>query len=248
MKKIIVTAMAAGLVAGVASAEVSTTLDIASAYVFRGVTLNDGAVVQPGIEASGFGLPEECGSISAGAWGNYDLNDYSQNGAVGSSFVESDWYASYSLPSLVDGLDLSVGYCEYAYAGGASDKEVNVGAGYEIAGVSLGVTYYQGVGGLIHQQKYVEFDAGYGFDISEELSASVDASAGYLDPSVAGESGFSDYSVGASLSYALSEKWSAGVSATYIGQIDDKVLPDTTASTVGYDTSFVGMFSLACDM
>ena len=87
MKKTITMTMAAALVAGVAMAEVAVTLDLASAYVFRGVTLNDGAVIQPGIEASGFEIPEEYGALAVGAWGNYDLDDYSQNGAVGSSFV-----------------------------------------------------------------------------------------------------------------------------------------------------------------
>ena len=41
MKKVIATTMAAFLVAQVASA-VSTTVDFASAYIFRGVTANEG--------------------------------------------------------------------------------------------------------------------------------------------------------------------------------------------------------------
>lgn len=245
MKKIIVTTMAAGLVAAVASAEVGVSLDVASAYVFRGVTLNDGAVVQPGIEASGFALPEEYGAVALGAWGNYDLDDYG-GGVTGSSFQETDWYASYSLPTIVDGVDLSVGYCEYSYGTGFSDKEVSVGAGYAIEDLSLSATYYQGVGGLIHQQKYFELGASYGVAISEDLSGSIDATAGFIDPSVSGaDSGFHDYTVGASLSYALSDAWSAGVSGTYIGQGDDTVLPD---GTFGYDVEFVGMFSVACEM
>ena len=243
MKKIIVTAMAAGLVASGAFAGVSTTFDLASAYVFRGVTLNDGAVFQPGIEASGFEIPEEAGAVAIGAWANYDIDDYGGQ-LPGSTFTETDWYISYSLPALVDGLDLYIGYCEYMYGGPARDEELNIGAGYEIAGVALGLTYYQGVGGLIGTSSYVEGTASYGLDISETLSASVNATIGFADQD-GGENGFQDYSIGASLGGPLTESWSWGIAGTYIGQGDDEVLPD---GDFGYDVEFVGMASLACEM
>ncbi|MDP6631544.1 MAG: MltA-interacting MipA family protein, partial [Kiritimatiellia bacterium] len=44
------------------AAEASVSLDVASAYVFRGATLNDGLVLQPGLEISG--LP-----VTLGVWG-----------------------------------------------------------------------------------------------------------------------------------------------------------------------------------
>jgi len=242
MKKTIVTVMAAGLVAAVASADVGVSLDLASAYVFRGVTFNDGLVFQPGIEASGLGLPEELGSVAVGAWGNMDLDDYSDTLST-SQFSEIDMYASYSLPTIVSNLDLFVGYCDYTYPGasGPSDKEASIGAGYEIAGIGLGATYYVGIGGGIAGSSYIELTAGYGFDLTDELGASVDASAGFADYD-GGESGLNDYSIGGSLSYALSDVWSAGVSLAYIGQGDEKVLPETM---YGYDVDIVGMLSLA---
>ena len=76
MKKIITTTIAAGLVGSVATAGVDVTMDLASAYVFRGITFNDGVVFQPGIEASGLGLPEAYGAVAVGAWANYDIDDY----------------------------------------------------------------------------------------------------------------------------------------------------------------------------
>lgn len=244
MKKTITTTIAAGLVASVATAGVSTTFDLASAYVFRGVTLNDGAVFQPGIEASGFEVPEEYGAVAFGAWANYDIDDYGGN-MPGSSFSETDWYVSYSLPALVDGLDLFVGYAEYSYgATDGRDEELSFGAGYEIAGIALGATWYQGVGGLIGTSSYLEFAAGYGMDITEELSASVDARIGFADQD-GGESGFQDYDIGVSLGYALTESWSLGASVKYIGQGDEDVLPD---GEFAYDVDFLGMIGLACDM
>ncbi|VGO14897.1 hypothetical protein PDESU_03467 [Pontiella desulfatans] len=255
MKKIITTTIAAGLIAGVAMAEVGVTMDFASAYVFRGVTLSDKASFQPGIEASGFGLAEEYGAVSVGAWGACDLGD-SYTGASSSTFQETDWYATYSLPSFVDGLDLYVGYCEYTYGAGSSDKEANVGVGYAIGDASLGMTYYQGVGGVIGSSAYGEFSAGYDIAATEELGVSLGARVGYADPS-GGKSGFADYDLSVGVGYALGEVWSVGASIAYIGQIDDKVLGDAYYETkdedgdgeedgwqLGYDVDVVAMLSI----
>lgn len=241
MKKIITTTIAAGLVASIATAGVSTTLDLASAYVFRGVTYNDGPVFQPGIEADGFGLPETYGSVAAGAWANYDIDDY--GGTLNSSeFSEVDWYLSYSLPTFVEGLDLYLGYCEYTYPqGGTADKEGNAGIGYEIAGIGLGYTIYFNVGNGA-KNLYNEFTIGYGYDISEELSLGVGASAAYLAADE-GDSGFADGSLSADISYALGEVWSIGASVIYVAQLDDAVLTDDA-----YDVSVVGLLSLAAEM
>lgn len=240
MKKIIVTTMAAGLMVAAASAEVSTSFDLASAYVFRGVTYNDGPVFQPGIEASGLGLPEEMGALAVGAWANYDIGDY--GGTLNSSeFSEIDWYASYTLPSMVDGLDVSLGYCEYTYpnAAATADKEGSIGLGYAIGEVGLGATAYFNVGGG-DTDFYYELSAEYGYDLSDAVSLSVGATAGYAEPEN-GDSGFADGSLSVGLGYALSETWSLGVSGTYIAQLDDAILPD---GMYGYDVDFVGMLSL----
>lgn len=247
MKSVIAVGIAVGCI-GVASAEVAVTADLASAYVFRGVTFNDGPVFQPGIEASGFGLPETAGAVAFGAWGNYDLSDYNDSLET-SELSELDLYFSYSLPTFVDGLDIFVGYCDYTYpsGGGDSDKEANMGAGYEVAGVGMGLTYYWTVDGSGFS--YVEGTAGYGLDLTEELSASLDGTIGFADYD-GGESGFNDFSLGGSVSYALSELWSVGASLTYVGQGDDKVLPDYDELTgsLGYDVGVVGMIGVSCEM
>ncbi len=269
MKKLITTTIAAGLVAGVAFAEVSTTFDFASAYVFRGVTYNNGAVFQPGIEASGFALPEEYGSLTVGAWGNYDIADYDNN-LEGSEFSEVDWYGSYSFPTFVEGLDIFVGYCEYTYPGAVgdaeiviengetnavgsavgADKEANIGVGYEISGVAVGFTTYFNVGGGGADSAYCELTAGYGFDIAEGLSASIDASAGYIIQS-SDRDAWNDGTIGASLSYAVTDVWSIGASLTYIAQLDDEMLADAQYDSTGmltsgngYDVEMVGMLSI----
>ncbi|MCF7818888.1 MAG: hypothetical protein K9M54_13510, partial [Kiritimatiellales bacterium] len=239
MKNKIAKTVAAGVIAavvGTASAETSVSMDFVSAYVFRGVTLNDGASFQPGIEASGLGLDEKCGSVTVGAWGSAGFEDsYAVGNIGGSTFQESDWYGSYGLPTIVEGLDVSVGYTEYSYAVGSADKEVNIGLGYELAGVALSATYYQFVGGAFVASMYGELGAGYDIEASTNLVVSLGARVGYADWD-GGESGFSDYDLSIGASYTLSDIWSIGASVAYIGQIDDKVLPDAVASTgsLGY--------------
>lgn len=230
--------------AAVPSTEVSITADFASAYVFRGTTFNDEAVFQPGIEATGLGLPEGAGSLTIGVWGNYDIGDY--GGTLKSSeFSEVDLYASYGLPTLVDGLDLFIGWTEYTYPTAASvaDKEANFGAGYEVAGVALGATAYLGVGGGVNGNAYYELAAGYDLELSEALGASLGVSAAYFDPDT-GTAGWNDGSLSAALSYAVFENWSVGASVAYIAQLDDEVLMDVEDGG-GYDVDVVGVLSLA---
>jgi len=248
MKKIITTTIAAGLVASVATAGVDVTADFASAYVFRGATFNDGFVVQPGIEASGLGLPEAYGAVLVGAWGNFDVDDY--GGTLDSSqFSEIDWYAAYSLPGFVDGLDLFVGFTEYTYmdptgAGGIpADKEVNLGAGYEIKGIALGATAYLGVGGGINGNAYYDLSASYAYEVTDELELSAGVLIGYFDPN-AGTSGLNDGVFDLGASYALGEIWSIGASVAYIAQLDDTVLVDVDQPGGTYDVDLVGMLSL----
>ena len=241
MKKIIATTMATALVASVATAEVGVSMDFASAYVFRGVTYNDGLVFQPGIEASGLGLPESMGSLAVGAWGNYDLDDYGGTLATG-EMSELDLYVSYGLPTIVEGLDLSVGYCDYTYPGveGESDKEVSVSAGCEVAGISIGVGYYM-LTDSSNQDSYEDISVGYTVEMGG-MSVDLGARAGFV------ESTFADYDLSVGTGFALGDVWSIGASVAYIGQGDEDVLADYVAGgDNGYDADVVGMLSLAAE-
>jgi len=247
--KITTATLATCLVASMATAEVSLTTDFASAYVYRGQTLNDSFVVQPGIAASGLGLPEKYGMVLFGVWGNYTLSDYDVS--EGSNFSEIDWYGSYYLPAFVTGLNLSIGYTEYTYGAGSganvsgtSEAEVNLKADYALAGATVGLCYNQGVGGVIGTSSYTELSLGYGTSFTTNLSGSVAAHLGYADYD-AGPSGFQSYDIGGSLRYALNEMWAIGATLTYIGQGDDKILPD---GVNGYDVNVVGAFNLSCTM
>jgi len=226
-------------------AEVSLTLDVASAYVFRGVTLNAEPVVQPGLEVSGLPIP-----LTLGVWGNLDIGD--DGGALAAGEIsEIDLYGSYALP--VEGLDVSLGYTEYTYPGGAddpmvstnedssvsadavsvpADREVTLGLGLDVpAAPSLAVSY--GLGGGIAGDLYVELGLGHGIEISDDLGLDLSGGVAYL---ASGDvAGFSHYTAGASVGY---KALSAGV--TYIGRIDDSVLDDEAYRTQVVGTVGVG--------
>jgi len=217
----------------VAPVSLSVGVDIASAYVFRGATRNDGIVVQPWLDATtSFGL-------NFGIWANFDIGDY--DGTLEENeFSEMDIYIGWGT-TVADMIDLGVEYCEYTYPnGGDSDREISINTGIPAGPIGLGVAAYFGVGGEIEKTIYLEATAEYDIDITEELSAAIAGSAGYLiDDNDGGKNGFQDYSIGASLAYRI-----FGASVTYIGQGDDKVIPE---KQYGYDVEVVGMLSVGYD-
>ena len=112
--------------------------------------------------------------------------------------------------------------------------------------VALGLSLNYGLDGGIEQSFYGEASVGYETELAEDLSLEVGAAVGYLSPDE-GEDGFSHFTASAELGWSL---LSLGV--TYVGQIDDDVLPDYAAATaatataeaidavLGYDAEVVG--------
>ena len=102
-------------------ADATVGMDVASAYVFRGNTLNDGPVVQPALSVGNFKLNEEITlPLTLGVWANMDIGSYNHTLDAG-EFSEVDFTACYALPKVIDKLGWSVGYIEYMYPGGADD-------------------------------------------------------------------------------------------------------------------------------
>lgn len=249
MKKIIaVMVVAVAAAVSAQAADVSASVDFASAYVFRGVTLNNGLVMQPGVEVSGFPMGEEYGSLAVGMWANYDINDEDYDG---SDFSEIDYYMSYTLP--VEAIDISMGYIEYTYptsaASTGSDKELNLTIGSAIGtnGLYSSVTVNYGVDGVYDDCFYITGALDYETALSDALTASAGVTVSYL-VSEGGlkqtgvEDGFSDATASVGLSYALSENWSVNGGLTYIAQLSEDSLPDSV-----YDVGLVASVGVSCD-
>jgi hypothetical protein len=238
--------IAASAAVAVQAAEVSTYVDFASAYVFRGVTLNNGFVMQPGAEISGFPIDEAYGSLAVGIWANYDIDPIDSSG---SDFSEIDYYISYTLP--IEVIDVSVGYTEYTYpeSGNNADKELNLTLGSALGtnGLYTSLSINYGVDGYIEESWYIEAALGYETELTDALTASAEITAAYLIASGpiqdnGNESGFHNATASAGLSYAINENWSVSGGLTYIAQLDDTVLLDSE-----HDVNLVASVGVACD-
>ncbi|MEE9369379.1 MAG: hypothetical protein V3V05_11045 [Pontiella sp.] len=249
MKKTLTVAIATSLMAGSAMAGASGTVDFANAHIFRGATVLDEFSVQPGIELSGFGMPEQYGAFTAGAWSTF-APFFDEGPAEYNNIYETDWYLAYALPQFVEGLDLSLGLTEYQYTFGAGEREINLGAGYDIGGFALGTTFNFMIDDenfATDGQTYIDFSADYAFDLSDGFDVSAGALFSYMMQGQGNDllldNGFNHYELYGAVGYDLGEMWSLGFSLAYIGQGDDKVLSD-----VAYDVGFLGIFGIACEM
>jgi len=108
--------------------ELSTSVDLYSTYVFRGVAYS-GPSIQPMVELS-------AGGFALGAWGSQGID-----GNAGSpGFQEMDLYTSYSFD-----FGLSIGFTDYYYPGvpyGQEDSHAfELNLGYSIGDLSLSGNY-----------------------------------------------------------------------------------------------------------
>ena len=239
------TVMAAGVAVAVMgsmamAADVSTSLDLASAYVFRGSTFNDGLVAQPGVEI-GVPMAEGTGAFTFGVWGNFDIDDY--DGALESGqFSEIDLVAAYTAP--LETLDMVLGYTEYTYPnGGEADRELKLELGLGDVITAPVIDFYYGVDGGIKKSLYIEGAISHSFDVAEATSIDLGATVAFADID-GGDSGFANYTVSGKVT------WKAiYASVTYIGQGDDDILADVDKGDPEnggtYDVDVVGVIGVS---
>ena len=214
---------AAVLAAGIGSAaDISMMADFASAYIFHGVTVNDGLCFQPCAEISGLPIPKEIGSVVLGTWANFDINDT----GYGKKFTEVDYYGAYTMP--VTNVDLSVTYTECTYPQCASaDRDLAFSAGKAIreTGLYPSIVANYGLAGAIEKNWYIQSGLDYSLNVTDALSLSTGVKIAYVI-SDAGSAGFNDATAKIGLGYILTENWSVSTSLNYVAQLDDDVLTD----------------------
>lgn len=244
MKKRMMMLMTAVLIAGaVHAANVSATADFASAYIWRGVTVNDGFVFQPGAAIAGLPIPEQYGAVSFGTWANYDIED---NAAGEGGFSEVDYYLTYTLPIKV--VDLSATYTEYTYPNSDydTDKEIALSIGKAIGETGLypSLTANYGLDGGVEEDWYIQGGLGYNKDLTAALALSSSVKVAYVfdEGDSSGPDGFNDATASLGLAYKLTENWSIKGSINYVAQLDSDVLTDDE-----YDEPVYGMLGLACN-
>lgn len=235
MKRMFALAVGLVMVLGVSTsafcADATLNLDVNSAYVSRGVTYNDGLVLQPSLDVIK-------GGFDINIWGNMDIGDY--DGILDSgelSEVDLAIYYSHSF----DKLTLTGGILEYIYpptnksAGGESTEELYVNGSVAIIdGLSLGLSVYYDV----DQYKdtcYSNLSFAYSYPVNKQLSVTAGLAAGYLleRDSELGESGFKEYKLSMKAMYALTDIICVGANINYTDAIDDDVLTSVDVNTFG---------------
>ncbi len=232
-------AVSLGTVAAASATEVTVGADVSSAYVWRGITFNDGFVVQPSVDVAGpAGLGFE-------VWGNFDLESVygrftDEEGFTtkvkeleSGEFSEINLALSYDIP--VDGFDLSVGLIEYLFpAGDASTREVYAEVGFDLGhGFELGgfVAYdFNEV-----EDFYASLSLGYEYEVDENLSLGIEGviGAGGKDATAGGESGLHEWMVTVSGAYALNGSTELGAFLAYTDSLDSKALPSQKVDFFG---------------
>lgn len=208
-------------------ADVTAVLDANTAYVWRGLTFNDGFVLQPSLDVAKNGF-------DVNVWGNFDLDDY--DGAVESgNFSEIDLSASYT--HSFGPVDASLGLIEYTFPGGAH------GTTEVFGGLSMAV----GAGFSVNTKLYYDFDqvddfyatvgAGYGYEINKATTLSLSGSVGYAGEDMAAfyaggaDGGFFNYLLTASVKYMVTDELGLGASINYSDSLDSDALPDDAVDT-----------------
>lgn len=223
------------------------SFEMASAYVFRGATYNDGVVLQPCVEGS-------WRFLKLGAWANYDVNDYS--GALeDDQLSEVDLYALISIKAGV--VNVEAGYRKYfdkyvhilppadvVYATKA-EAEAGAAAGVErqrayprpdlavddAGEVSLQFEYpaeytpslavYRGLDGCLKDTTYVVAGVSHEYYDRGDWRVGMGLSLTYLDQPD-GESGFSHYMFTHTVKYKF-----ITAAIGYISPTGEKILIDS---------------------
>lgn len=211
--------------AGAVAADATATVDFASAYVWRGITFNDGAVVQPSLDVSS-------GGLGINVWGNMDIDDYEDTLESG-EFSEVDLTLSYGFS--LEPVDVTAGYIEYLFPeGGAGTREVFAGLSVEpAAGFTAGIEGYYDFDEV--EDYYVNLSLGYTREFDSGFTAGAGASAGIAgdDASAGEDSGLHEYMFSVNCSYPITGALEVNAFLAYTDTFDEDVLPDQDTDLFG---------------
>ena len=260
--KTIALALAAGVVSSAAlaeeesknSAEVYVGGAFQSAYIATGTTCNDGWVFQPYVDVSNFKFGDITVPLTLEFWGNMDLEaDF-----PGDDTYESGRFSEIDLEAILDfaaimGIDdnviLSLGYLQYDYptSGATSDHLLDFKLGYNDGMLTPTFRAKYRFAGDSKDKCEIAFMIGHDFALSDDITFSLSADCWYVVQ--ANGSSLDDGFACADYTAKIAFK-NLYAFATYVQQLDDKVLPDggrghdvnedgTPAYGWGYDAEWI---------
>jgi len=206
---------------GAWAADATLAVDANSAYVWRGITFNDGFVIQPSLDVSheGFGI---------NVWGNIDIDDY-DNTLKSGEMSEVDLTLSYGFN--IKDVGISFGYIDYLFPnGGESTQEFYGSLEYNIyKGLTAGLGVYYDFDEI--NDVYANVSLGYNLEFNDKFSMDFGASLGYMGKDYAiayggTDSGLHEYTLSVGANYAITKAWGVAASVTYVDSADTDVMPD----------------------
>lgn len=158
----------------------SASVTYAERYIWRGLPLNEEAVLQPGVSLSR-------GGLTLGAWSSLDLTDYGEDAGYGDESgnpTEIDFTAAYSIP-LGDKVKLTGGFITYTFPHTyfSSTTEIFAGLALDVPGSPSVTTYLDE--DLNEGGNYTSLDAAHTFTLAEQgdwgLGLSLAGHVGYAN-------------------------------------------------------------------
>lgn len=220
------------------AADVSAGVELNSAYVWRGNTLNDGLVVQPS-------LLLQKGAFEVYFWGNINIDDYDETLET-DEFAEIDIDLSYGTEFL--GLDVTLGVVQYLYPNDGSMISTNgepiIQSGTAEVYAKLSRKLGKGISlGLDVFYDFDEVKDGYGKlslihdgtvgDVLVTTGASIAIQGRGREWTESGEDGLHEYEVYVSLAYALESGIGLSGRLAYTDTADEDVLPEQDTNVYG---------------
>lgn len=207
--------ISAAVAATALTASAGLDVEVVSAYVWRGTTVNDEVNVQSEFTTDIFG-----GAVELGVWSNFNTDE--------GQFDEIEFFLGIPLPLGEDSpvsVDLLYSELTFPFDGGDADRQIGIAFGTSVADIDLGLEFWYYVGGALESTLYIELSAGYDLALAENMTLGLGAVLHYWDLD-GGESGFNAATFSAALEVVIPEidlPVSFGIS--YILEIDDKVAP-----------------------
>ena len=211
------------------------SVDLLSAYMWRGQLLNDEPVWQPAANV-GYDLGDDRGIISVEVWANFDITDNnSHRSACGLN--EIDYTLSYAKD--IEDFSMEAGNIWYTFP-----KANGQDYGHSTEELFGRVTYNNDivVPSLVVYYDYAQVEGFYGlfelskdFEIAEQITAGVFGSVGagdddYVDEYHGESAALLDFNLGASVTYAIDDNFSVGAKLVWTSLVDDDVRSATASS------------------
>ena len=202
----------------------AATLDLYSAYVWRGVVVNDRPVWQPGATVSY--ATGDYGTFSGNVWGNFDMTDRNNHSKFG-GINEVDYTASYAID--VGPVSLSVGHIWYTFPSVNSStyfestREVYVTAQYNNDIVNPFVKVYYDY--ALMDGAYANAGLNKTVKVSDQISVGSEVSLGagsdgYMNYVGTDSAGLMDFNASLFASYAITDHIAVGPRLAWMSVVD----------------------------